>query len=315
MDVPAGTDPGWPASRIGLRCGRYWDLEAYAGQFRASEYPSNGVLATKLLAESNPSRHVASVPQFVGELGSLPLIIQRLGRNILRNAAGANVNYHFGIKPLIGDLFKFLQFSDHAQKRAKELTAFYESGIRRKLILFRGSTTSEEREVVADGGSFLMLAKERWIHTVTARGFVRWKPTGTPPMTDDAIRKQAWQAVSGLNKESALMTAWELIPWSWLADWMGNVGTYLQATNNFIPALPYDIQIMREELTEYKITMDRVNWYGKYCSDGVIRCESKSRERATPTLEAQLPYLSGRQLSILGSLAILRLISPGGRLR
>lgn len=269
--------------------------------------PTNGEAATKLLAITNPSRPVVSIPNFVYELREFPKLLKIEGDNLLQKAGSANLNYHFGWAPLIGDLTKLLSFSDHVSKREKELKALFTSGLRRKRQLFNESGSESGYNGL---NSWLIRMGAFYTATSTEKvwGYVEWFPTGpTRPQTASEMRALARQAVLGLTLD--LSTAWEAIPWSWLVDWCSNVGDYLTATRNTVGASHGPVYIMRtrkgESIWEVPKGGDVDLFPGGYPTVKRTRIQ-KSRTRSEPSISAQLPYLSLRQLSILGSIGVTR---------
>jgi hypothetical protein len=104
-------------------------------------------------------------------------------------------------------------------------------------------------------------------------------------------------------------TVWEALPWSWLIDWGTTVGDYLKAKRNIIPAVLQDVRIMRHVRSEW--TWSRVvyatNPEGSM-SSGFRVLETKSRSPSTPVAPtAHFPFLSGKQVGILSSLAVTRM--------
>lgn len=269
--------------------------------------PTNGEAATKLLRMTNPSRPVVSIPNFMYELREFPKLMRIEGDTLLRKAGSANLNYHFGWAPLIGDLVKLCSFTDHVSKREKELEGLFKSGLRRKRQLFNESGTEEGYRSL---NSWLLRLGANYRATSTEKvwGYVEWYPTGpTRPQTADEMRTLARNAVLGLTLD--LSTAWEAIPWSWLIDWCSNVGDYLSATRNIVGASHGPIYIMRHRRGESIWTVppggDNDLIPGGYPVVKRVR-EQKSRTRSNPSITAQLPWLTLRQMSILGSIGVTR---------
>jgi len=257
------------------------------------------------LARTNPSRPVVDIPVFIGELGDLPRLVQRAGGGLIRELASANLSYQFGIKPLVSDLTAMLDFVDHVDKRMTELRALQESGLRRKRNLASGSANATVASDPTNTAPIWVNVDCRIRRTTLVKtwGFVRWFPTGDFPATDRALLKLARRSVMGLTIDGS--TAWELIPFSWLADWFSNTGDLLKANRNIVPCTHGPVNIMRRSYTEhrYSVISDTT---GRYDRQWTIHRETKSRVVATATLQAHMPLLSLRQLSILGSLIVLR---------
>jgi hypothetical protein len=274
--------------------------------------PSNGALAAELLAKTNPSSAVVDLPIFIFELRELPMLLKGYGDNWLKSIARGNLSYQFGIKPLIRDLQQLLNFADHFSKREKDLRDLAEGGLRRKRSLWRGTnSTSGNTGTNANNGHQGSTVSYRYTVTTSDEtwGFCRWLPTVDTPRTDDAIKRAARRAVLGLTLDFS--TFWEAMPWSWLIDWCSSAGAYLEAHRNIVAAEPTDIAIMSRITTEWKYTqregvgsypgnMTVVRGYGPYYLTWV----QKLRSPAVASIDAWLPFLSLRQLSILGSIGI-----------
>lgn len=267
--------------------------------------PSNGELAATLLARTNPSRPVVDLPVFIGELRELPDLFKRFGDSLPKKIADANLRYQFGIRPLARDLGNLLNFSDEFEKRAREIEALAEGGLRRKLALWNGTNTesvsSFQSSSSGPGSTFHSYQK---FTSEEVSGFCRWIPTKKMPTTSAERRALARKAVLGLTVDFS--TGWQLMPWSWLFDWCGSMGDFLMAERNIVPAVPQDVCILTGKTTT--LSLDRVG--GTYpagqCQHFDFKRVSKFRSPASPTISAHLPGLSPRQLSILGSIAIQR---------
>lgn len=280
---------------------------------------SMNVLTTKLLGRSNPSRPIVDLPVFAFELKDLPKMIKQAGDAIrwLRSGkrgatptatglANANLAYQFGWAPLLSDLWKLLTFQEAYEKKKAELEKLYSSaGLRR-------SVTLDEQTIGVGGTTYFLhtngltlIGNGSGEAKYKAWGSVRWKPTKVPPGTRHPSDLDVFRAALGLD--ITLATVWEAIPWSWLIDWFTNVGDFLSANRNTIPATHSRICIMEMKTLSCtystKTITDGFSWGG--ASTGST---SKSRTPRTGIIypSVSLPFLSGSQLSILGSLLIAR---------
>jgi hypothetical protein len=146
---------------------------------------------------------------------------------------------------------------------------------------------------------------EAWI---TVRWVPDFGPTNRPPSSDE-IRHKAFRAVFGL--EASLSTVWEALPWSWLIDWFSDMGDYLQSQRNVVGFHPGQCF----QMTHYEgwssrwIDSDHPTASPNLTVDGpaTLQVTRKVRTLANPaSISASVPFLTGRQLGILASLAILR---------
>jgi hypothetical protein len=277
----------------------------YLGQgLDLPDSPSDGAVATQVMAATNPSRPVVDLPIAVAELKDLPQLIHDSGKRFLQRAAGANLKYQFGIAPLASDLAKLTTFQSFVSKRVERLTKLRDKGLRSTLPI--GSYSNQKQEWVSLN-SFGVGWSEIINFTTTQKvwGHIRWFPQENHrmPTTDEEMRRLAINATLGLTFDAS--TAWNLIPWSWLVDWFSNVGDYFTAHRNIVPASCSPVQVMRETKVS-NFGPSYVDSWGQLYTGVHYKRTMKSRRLSNASLSAHLPFLSGRQLSILGSLAVLR---------
>jgi hypothetical protein len=91
-----------------------------------------------------------------------------------------------------------------------------------------------------------------------------------------------------------------------MVDWFSSVGNYLMSQRNIIPATHYDLSIMRHTEIENSFQDQIKPTAGISSNGGLVKYEVKSRKPASASISAHLPYLTLRQLSILGSLYVLK---------
>jgi hypothetical protein len=180
-------------------------------------------------------------------------------------------------------------------------------GLRRTVEVGMGSLASDVLWTQQSNGIFLS-TRARGNTIRTKRVHCRWSPTVdfSKVYTPDSMRRLIQRAVLGLTVDFS--TVWELIPWSWLIDWDTNVGTFLQASRNIIPAQLTTCVVMLHTRTEWSspgLTGVSNNNRYKLQPIQIIR-EGKTRTSVSPSVTAQFPFLSGNQLGILASLAVTR---------
>lgn len=272
--------------------------------------PSQSGLGTTALARTNPSRPAFNLPTFIGELRDLPHMFKVAGDTMLRKGANAFLSYQFGWKPLINDISKALDFSSAVRTRSDEWHRLYsDGGLKRRINLGVDIEQKKENDVVLHSSNGFVVASHTVITVRKTWATVRWRPDAgsLPPTTKSSSEKHA-RALLGLGVGGLIEGAWQLMPWSWMVDWFGNVGTFLQASNNTIGASPGLVNIMTTTTTNHQFSVKRDlsdGWIkGGDCSATVT---SKARSQSSgPTFTASIPNLSGRQLSILGALGIQR---------
>jgi len=106
---------------------------------------------------------------------------------------------------------------------------------------------------------------------------------------------------------------WQLMPWSWLIDWFSNTGEFLDAHRNSVPAEPSLVNVMTtirsvDKLVRIPGPLDNPLISG---GNATYTTTTKARGQSGAVLTADIPHLSGRQLSILGALGLQRLRVKG----
>lgn len=292
----------------------------------SSSIPSIGASALTLRARTNPSREEVSLPVFIAELKDLPGMLKDTWRLkvVLRNAfrkgfvsksriaSGHYLAYQFGWKPMISDIQKMFQFQAEVDRRNDELNRLYSSsGLKRRLKLYSEILTDEDSDVTIDSSlGILIRVRKIRVTKIERWGTIRWRPTAVPPVSSrQDLGRLARKLVFGLNHRGLdAAQAWELIPWSWLIDWFGNFDEWLQAHRNDIPAEPTGPCNIMTRTTTYE-TWQRIDGFQTSITgaSGVRSLETKQRSQSSGSLSVTLPYLSGRQWSILGALNLQRL--------
>jgi hypothetical protein len=275
-------------------------------------------MAWEILAKTNPSQAHVSVPTFVGELKDLPGLVRGYGRNLLKNAANGYLSWRWAIKPMISDLRKLLNFTKAVDDRTMMLMKLRDGRTLRKRVklgegkggLSPGIYTVESKS----GGGLSCTFEEN--HAYKAWGSAQWKllpDSQLPTLGYGPLKQLAKELTFGFTSHEALATAWELTPWSWLADWFANTGKIIAATNNTVGCTWSHICYMRtsESRTQtYNFTGDA--WMLEGLQNQTYILTQKRKERyvcfpAVPFPFPQLPILTNGQWSILAALAAQRL--------
>jgi hypothetical protein len=302
---------------------------------------SDGVVATRTKALSNPSRAYVSIPNFLFELKDLPGMIRDIGKLKLigrrarslphwqrgkpltaKDAANLQLSYQMGWQPLISDLRRMLDFQQKVDRRINDLENLFvrNRGLRRVVGKERAESarrrgapgmwkstvnTSSTSTVESNLGIILSCRVEKTT-SMEKWGSVRWTSTALPGTrySNRQLRILARSLVFGLNHNPKAL--WDAIPWSWLVDWFTNVGDFLEANTNVIPVQCSNVCVMTHTRTEevWSRTNFELEVHGGY---GTKILETKKRSLNAGTLSATFPFISGRQFSILGALAIQRM--------
>ncbi len=293
----------------------------------------DGFRLRRLLANSNPATPEFLMPAFIAELRDLPDMIRQGGRiadairrrrpwqSLIRpdkadtDLASAHLALQFGWVPFLSDLSTLLTFQSSVEKTRQKFQQL-ESGKGLRVRMPLGQVTEKSADVwplwsgAGWGPYWTVLDITR---TTSSWGVVRWKPNPSGigiPRSDLELRRHA----AGFNASSMLIGAWESLPWSWLIDYFVNVGDLIQSGNRTV-AYPASATVMTR--SEIKVTHMP---YGALpdrhiCTAGEWTAWSHRRATLDSTSTDPSSYLSffrvlnPKQLSILGSLAIIQMKS------
>jgi len=271
------------------------------------EGPSIASAVTDVQAATNPSRPDVSVPNFLYELKDIPELLHLKGReHAKKRPSNTAVEGNFGWDLLFKDVARIIDFSGSVNKRVMELKRLHsKGGMKRRRTVFSGSgsvdtsTSNWSFEVSISSPVHIESYTKQWVS-------VRWVPDSPNIPSADDMLHQARLAVHGWDGSSSGLAAvvWEAIPWSWLADYFGNVGAYLNANRNSVGAHATNVCWMQEIHTEWTYGPFNISNPTRFtCTPGYYRQTEKFRVLAEASLTATLPMLSHKQLSTLSSIA------------
>lgn len=296
--------------------------------------PSDAAQGTTAKARTNPSRPVVNLPVAIVELRELPSLIKYLGTELIQRKKTRH-NFHnqvgdafmsgiYGIAPMISDIKGLLGFQESVQRRAGELERLYSlGGLKRRIRLAQDTAKSTKAITTINNKVGTLYARRQDVTTVEQWATIRWLPTTLAPRSiaskgdyEDMAKGLVLglsQNVKGLQARndawSDLSDIWNLMPWSWMADWFGNVGDFIDSNRNTIPAQSSRINVMTTTRTIR--TFIRHPLLSNPWALGGNACFMKETKVRTPTsgttIAASLPFLSEGQLSILGALGLQRL--------
>jgi hypothetical protein len=302
-------------------------MEGYIADYLMQEgswthFPPPGMLsnlayAAKLAARTNPSRPYVDVPVAILELGDITKLVRDSGRNFIQRAGGANLKYQFGIAPLASDLAKLTQFRRAFVKRKAEIERLAgPKGLRRTVDLGAGAHGGTDTRDFQTNLALVTNRRRNWLTRENVRGHIRWKAApefsnlNRASLDSQSMERLIQRTMLGITRYGGdLSTLWELLPWSWLVDWGTTVGDYLAAKRNIIPAQLHDIRIMRHLHSEWTWNREvyATNPEG-YMTPGYRNLITKNRSPSLPVVPtAHFPFLSGKQVGILSSLAVTRM--------
>lgn len=293
-------------------------------------------LGASLIKRAIPTRPEASLAQLVGEikregLPSLSLVnlYTSAPRNRFQKAGGEYLNVEFGWKPLISDLTKILK----AVVNSKEILEQYrrDSGklVRRRVSLPVEISTNEYEYAPDRGRAALYGAAHVLENTFASRKVQVMDRISTETwfsgafsyyldVGDDALSKLTryeQYANKLLGSRITPSVLYELSPWTWLADWFGNIGDILSNASAFSEdglVIRYGYLMRRTVATRYLSYTPVSNEFGvSRTLRTSYRTERKERAKATPYgFGINSDALNVRQIAILTALGMTKSPTP-----
>ncbi len=234
----------------------------------------------------------------------------------LKHVADANLSWRWGLAPLISDLRKLVGFARETQRRMNELRNLRDGKtIRKRCSLGTFKIVKPREHKYLHSGGYGLEGWSQRTYTAKVWGSAEWKllPDAVIPAKDDAeLENFASRLALGYTTHEAAAILWEITPWSWLADWFGNVGDMIAATNNAVPCTWGRICVMRSSVGTNHVRVDESAPNSTWATlTGSWRLEQIRKERipvypVIPFPLPHLPVLNAGKWSILASLAILR---------
>lgn len=258
-------------------------------------------------------RQIPSIPQLKASVG----IFKSLGQNYL--------NYEFGWRPFVRELKKSLDVVLKVQDKLERLKRNNGSWVRKRGVLedVMGMSTSVESEV-----GYPLLASQYFQDignqgTRTVRTFYkrrRWFSAKwrywIPDIHTAEGERRIIRKLIGLDVTPGLF--WEVLPWSWLADWFSNIGDVLDnvsgnAAENLVARYAYNMSSYHlEDNIEGIIRLRTRLQSGAYEPrnipvEGSRYYDIKLRSAANPFgFGLTFDSLSDRQMLILAALGVSR---------
>ncbi|DAD51216.1 maturation protein [ssRNA phage SRR7976326_5] len=299
---------------------------AWGKHFQHSGYdypPGWEILGAKLAADTNPSNPAVDVPSFLGELRELPDLVHKFGLKWLnggpdlwrtvfhfgKDVADANLRYQFGIKPLISDISKLVQFSGEANKRFQMLENMRNNGSSCYKRTLWKSNRSVSQWVMPQTSGGLFWAQFNGTTKNSVDGYAIWSVEKEyyQNIAPADMRRLAMQSAYGLAISPDLAaSAWNLLPWSWLVDWFSNIGDLIDADRNNAHCSLSIARLMHKIESNWTISGSQVVG-GARMLPAKGKSTYKSRFIApTSSPAVNLPILTNRQTGILASLFATR---------
>lgn len=267
------------------------------GHLSIPDAPGDIGAATLGAERSNPSKPVVDLSVAAAELRELPSLFKLSGDNIVSLSGSTYLATAFGWAPLVSDFIKLCQINRQIARRAARLERMSRRGAEEVDVTVFSDSAEESGTLAVEGGITSPYSKKT---TYEVSYFGRWQPDpgGLPLSHEDSLRL-AEKAVLGLTIDP--LTAWNLMPWSWLFDYAFNVSNYLGSKRNVVGMSLGDESFVKRRISTLATTPS-ADWGGHYFNGIFARTDTKYRAPASPSVEGQLPFLSGGQASIIGSL-------------
>lgn len=285
---------------------------------------------TKGIAMSTPNSPIVDLATFAGELRQIPRVYSpskwkdaiKNFKKMPRRTAEDYLNFEFGWRPFIGELLDFCKESKTADVKLNNFVRNSGKEIRRKRTVLNNSDTT----MTTQSGVFTSpaLASAYYISgntgtritgirtttkAVFSGSFTYYLPKIRNKADVDKRRRRLVRYLTGAEVSPDVL--WNLSPWSWAADWVGNIGDILHNLTAFSQdglVMKYGYITVHQEV--------KVSWllYGKPLKNGPAEFSQQctmtriQRVRATPYGFGLNPNsFSNRQWAIIGALGITRM--------
>jgi hypothetical protein len=264
---------------------------------------------------AKPERASIGLPVLIRELGQLPQLVFRVGQGVIRDLARGNLTYQFGWRPLVSDLRKLLNIQAQIERKEVQLgKLFTKSGLRRKVSLpGPPDETLRARALVGDywTGTFgwvtgsLTTQHKRW-------GVIRYKASDSfpKPPSNEVQAKIARRLAYGMHSSQQMANLWNIVPWTWLIDWFVKFGSIVENSGNRI-STPVGGRVSICQTSKYKLHMSHtdanLNAGSIQFADGETVLKLRVPKSTFTIIPSAGSILSNGQMSILGSLAALRM--------
>jgi len=314
---------------------------SYTG-FQAVPAFSSGYYGTKAIAETAPTAPETSTLTSLIELyrEGLPHLLGvqtgrnmrgSLGKKAARSSASDYLGYQFGWTPLVNDIVKSALAVTQAQRILEQYNRDSGRNVRRKYTF----PTETDTTLTTVGGSIGPYSNttgtQPWKNStqsflnVPIKKLVRTSRTirfsGAYTYHSPYADSQTWENLHGYHRlakrvlglELTPEVVWNVIPWSWLADWQVNIGDIMSNMSSFGRdnlVLRYGY-LMCHTVTQVDYIVDdpaavtisgvRGPWVNTFW------IEKKERIRAQPYGFGSVPgSYTSRQWAILGALGMTR---------
>lgn len=313
----------------GKFCGLYGNVAEISSLFNTYNTDTAYNYGATAWNRFRPTKPKLGVAQFIGELRDFKSLFKVRLRSF-QDLGGAYLNYQFGWKPFLGDLYKFIT----SQSKIEKTIQFIRKNNNKWIT--RGGTMDNEITCVTTqypgltvvypglNTAFHSSSQDQppTSYTITESNRVWFKARMkyyirdlTVDKADNVWNSRLLRQIYGANITPDLL--WELTPWSWLADWFGNIGDILaNLSNQYYDDLTAKYAyVMRARSKSWEISQPFVCSTHEYGRDATLFTAKSYQELVSKERAAASPFgfgiswenFSNYQLSILAALGLTRL--------
>lgn len=280
--------------------------------------PRNASLAVNI-AELASLKTLA--PALLKGISSIPKLFRsKHGHRPVRNIAGSHLAYEFGLQPLLGDLKHFFTLRKQIEGKRRRIEKLIRDSMTNPGADLRARTPqiniSDTVNLGRSGTNWdLYFDGVKFTFSRTGQGTLHAR--GRVTLYDD-VSRDARLIIAGLGLNNPLSVAWELVPFSWLVDWVlpvgklidrvplpRHLGAAVKSCDLFDYRYSYWVDTRREwEVDEVKAAIGTSNLSG--CSRQLRRKEFH-RGYGWPSMNILPPVYKGlsvRQTAILTSISV-----------
>lgn len=283
--------------------------------------PTDNETLSEALARTNPNRVIVDTPVFLAELREIPRLVShfaQLGMKQFRDkpissVASNYLTWEYGVSTYMRDLYGMMQFQNHVEQRLRELKNLQsgQAGLGRKWTVWKDTVVGSPWVTYASP----LYQESNMVSAIWATERKKWASTRWVPINDissfndDHLRRLANRIVFG--RDISFSTLWEAMPWSWMIDWFSNIGDLASLSRNTLP-VKHDGSCVMQSTRTRVLSVTPVSGPGLgYFSASAGKSETRVTLRRTPWTfgplpEFNLPFLSGKQLSILSAISVTR---------
>jgi hypothetical protein len=294
---------------------------------------SSSTLGAMAVGNMNPNRPRAiDLPTFIGELKDFPALykgaigvlkgftsLKKLKAQLSpANWGKVSLMTQFGLLPLISDLEKMRKFTIEVAKQEAHLRKLNgkKHRMKRKLTTenWSGQTFWQQNVNGAIFQSPLVGSTYMWCSIWCSADRTYWftaEASLSVLLSERELHPAALRSAFGLNTGAITSTAWELLPWSWMADWFTTTGMLINAYRSGIPWTWSRINVMHK--TTYRMYCDIGNIgdtttvISPNQAQSVARVKTRDQATGWALPEFKSFYIDAYRLGILSSLIAARL--------